>query len=275
MGPVVQSRDAEAGAQCVPVDDDGQVRGFPGGAGTLFGGAGQPANPPQRVGVALRGDAGVGDGVGGGSGCGELSIRDRNAGIFFSFELWAQYLVTGADLLWRVTTGITPPVTELLPDGSYLSVINSKKTRSADYWISLSAVDDPRDATHIPVRVIEYTVTGDGTEPSQVFRLVTTILNPHAVTALELTTAYQQRWEYEMSLREIETQLLEPEHGLRSKTPELVRQEFWALLLAHYAIRALMTEAADTAEIDPDRLSFIRTLNIVRRQVTNQAGFSP
>jgi hypothetical protein len=200
---------------------------------------------------------------------GMLVLADRG---FFSFELWAQYLVTGADLLWRVTAGIKLPVTELLPDGSYLSVINSKKTRSASYRIPLSAVDDPRDATHIPVRVIEYTITGDETEQSQVFRLVTTILDPHAVTALELAAAYQQRWEYEMSLREIETQLLEPGHGLRSKTPELVRQEFWALLLVHYAIRTLMTEAADT---DPDRLSFMRTLNIIRRQVTNQAGFSP
>lgn len=203
---------------------------------------------------------------------GMLVLADRG---FFSFELWAQYLVTGADLLWRVTAGIKFPVTELLPDGSYLSIINSKKTRSAGYRIPLSAVEDPRDATHIPVRVIEYTVTGDGTEQPQVFRLVTTILDPHAATALELAAAYQQRWEYEMSLREIETQLLESGQGLRSKTPELVRQEFWALLLAHYAIRALMTEAADTADIDPDRLSFIRTLNIVRRQVTNQAGFSP
>ena len=77
------------------------------------------------------------------------------------------------------------------------------------------------------------------------------------------------------SLREIETQLLESGKGLRSKKPELVRQEFWGLLLAHYAIRTLMTEAAETADLDADRLSFIRTLNIVRRQVTNQAAFSP
>lgn len=203
---------------------------------------------------------------------GMLVLADRG---FFSFELWAQYLATGTDLLWRVTAGIKLPVTEVLSDGSYLSVINSKKTRSAGYRIPLSAVDDPRDATHIPVRVIEYTVTGDGIEQSQTFRLITTILNPEAATALELAAAYQQRWEYEISLREIETQLLESGHGLRSKTPELVRQEFWGLLLAHYAIRALMTEAADNAELDPDRLSFIRTLNIVRRQVTNQAGFSP
>ena len=203
---------------------------------------------------------------------GMLILADRG---FFSFELWAHYLTTGADLLWRVTAGITLPVIEVLPDGSYLSVINSKKTRSAGYRIPLSAVEDPRDATHIPVRVIEYTITGEGTDQPQTFRLITTILNPDAATALELACAYQQRWEYEMSLREIETQLLEPGHGLRSKTPELVRQEFWALLLAHYAIRQLMTEAADTAELDPDQLSFIRTLNIVRRQVTNQAGFSP
>jgi hypothetical protein len=64
------------------------------------------------------------------------------------------------------------------------------------------------------VRVIEYTITGDETKHSQVFRLVTTILDPHSATALELATAYQQRWEYEMSLRGIETQLLEPGHGL-------------------------------------------------------------
>jgi len=203
---------------------------------------------------------------------GMLVLADRG---FFSFELWAQYLVTGTDLLWRVTAGIKLPVTEVLPDGSYLSVINSKKTRSAGYRIPLSAVDDPRDATHIPVRVIEYTVTGEGTEQSRTFRLITTILDCGAATAMELAVAYQQRWEYEMSLREIETQLLAPGQGLRSKTPELVRQEFWGLLLAHYAIRALMTEAADTAELDPDRLSFIRTLNVVRRQVTNQTGFSP
>ncbi|ONH34643.1 hypothetical protein BL254_15580 [Protofrankia sp. BMG5.30] len=55
----------------------------------------------------------------------------------------------------------------------------------------------------------------------------------------------------------------------------MVRQEFWGLLLAHYAIRALMVEAADTDGIDPDRLSFQRTLNIVRRQITDQAAFSP
>jgi hypothetical protein len=62
---------------------------------------------------------------------------------------------------------------------------------------------------------------------------------------------------------------------LRSRKPELVEQEIWGLLLTHYGIRSLMREAADQADIDPDRLSFIRALRVIRRQVTGQAAFSP
>jgi hypothetical protein len=78
-----------------------------------------------------------------------------------------------------------------------------------------------------------------------------------------------------MSLREIGTQMLEPGSGLRSKSPELVRQELWGLLLSHYAIRSLVAEAAASAGLDPDRVSFMRSINVVRRQVTDQAAFSP
>jgi hypothetical protein len=88
-------------------------------------------------------------------------------------------------------------------------------------------------------------------------------------------TITAQRWEYEISLREIETQMLEPGGGLRSKSPELLRQELWGLLLAHFAIRSLMAEAATSAGLDPDRLSFMRSISLVRRQVTDQAAFSP
>jgi IS4 transposase len=105
--------------------------------------------------------------------------------------------------------------------------------------------------------------------------MITTILGPDDVTAVELAAAYQQRWEYEISLREIEAQMLEPGSGLRSRSPELVRQEPWGLLLAHHAIRALMAEAAAAAGLDPDRLSFLRSISLVRRQVTDQAAFSP
>lgn len=201
-----------------------------------------------------------------------LVLADRG---FFSFELWQQFMATGAQLLWRVSKTIRLEPTQVLADGSYLSVIATKRTRGSGYQIPLSAVDDPREATHIPVRVIEYTIDGAGPDESEVFRLITTIRDPDAVTALELAAAYQERWEHELSLREIETQLLEPGQGLRSKKPELVRQELWGLFITHYAIRALMVQAADIGQVDPDRLSFLRSLNIVRRQVVNQAGFSP
>jgi hypothetical protein len=69
--------------------------------------------------------------------------------------------------------------------------------------------------------------------------------------------------------------MLEPGRGLRSRSPELVRQELWGLLLAHYAIRALMAEAAAAAGLDPGRLSFMRSISLIRRQVTDQAAFSP
>jgi hypothetical protein len=200
-------------------------------------------------------------------------LADRG---FFSFEFWRDCLLTGADLLFRVPAGLKLPVLRALPDGSYLSEVATHKVRSSGFKVPLEAARDPRNATHIPVRVIEYTVSPaqPGGTP-ETFRLITTIMGPGDVAAVELAAAYAERWEYEISLREIETQMLEPGGGLRSKSPELLRQELWGLLLAHFAIRSLMAEAAASAGLDPDRLSFIRSISLVRRQVTDQAAFSP
>jgi Insertion element 4 transposase N-terminal/Transposase DDE domain len=206
-------------------------------------------------------------------GPGMLVIADRG---FFSFEFWRDCLLTGAGLLFRVPSGLKLPVLQTLPDGSYLSEVHTHKVRGSGFRIPLAEASDPRNATHIPVRVIEYTVSpARPGGPAETFRLITTIMDPDDVTAVELAAAYAQRWEYEMSLREIETQMLEPGGGLRSKSPELLRQELWGLLLAHFAIRSLMAEAAAAAGLDPDRLSFMRSISLVRRQVTDQAAFSP
>jgi IS4 transposase len=199
-----------------------------------------------------------------------LVLADRG---FFSYDLWRSYLLTGAALLWRLSKTTHLPVLQVLPDGSYLSEIKSFKGPGKTR-IHIDQIADPMLATHITVRVIEYQIdTGDGT--TDTFRLITTILNPDDADALTLASAYTQRWEFESSLREIECQLLEPGSTLRSKRPETVRQEIWALLLAHYAIRAFMAEAADTIDLDPDRLSTLRAINIVRRSVTDPAAFSP
>lgn len=203
-----------------------------------------------------------------------LVIADRG---FFSHALWVEFLTTGAALLWRAwsTLGLEP--LEVLPDGSYLAEIADKHVRGGRTRIPLASVGgNLRLATHLPVRVMEYQIEGhtDGDGKTETFRLITSILDPDQASASELATAYHQRWEIETAFREIEVQLLGTK-GLRSKTPELVRQELWGLFLTHFAIRAFMVEAADTVDIDPDRLSFTRTLHIVRRQVTDPAAFSP
>jgi hypothetical protein len=131
---------------------------------------------------------------------------------------------------------------------------------------------DPDHATI--VRVVEYTIE-DRPGSGELFCLITTILDDEFAPAVELAAAYHQRWEIELSFDEIETHQTGHHRVLRSKIPQLVKQEIWSLLLTHYAIRHVMKDAADTVGTDPDNLSFIRSYRAIRRQVTNQAGFSP
>jgi IS4 transposase len=104
---------------------------------------------------------------------------------------------------------------------------------------------------------------------------VTTILDPAAAPAAELAALYHERWEIEGALAELKTHLRGARVVLRSKTPELVRQEFWGLLLAHFAVRGLMHEAALRAGEDPDRLSFLHAVRVVRRKLPVFAALSP
>ena len=200
-----------------------------------------------------------------------LVLADRG---FYSREFWGEAAKTGAQLLWRVQSSLKLHVVTELADGSYLSVL-------------LSTVERQRIRRHqtrglhtVPqgpiVRVIEYDIANrDTDEAHSPIRLITTLLDPEIAPAAELAAVYHQRWEFESSLAEIETRQRGSFRVLRSHSPEMVRQEIWALLLTHYAIRALMHEAADPEGFDPLRLSFIRTLRIVRRHITGQAGFSP
>lgn len=71
---------------------------------------------------------------------------------------------------------------------------------------------------------------------------------PPQAPAKELAALYHERWEIETALDELKTHLRGPQIVLRSMTPELVKQEFWGLLMAHYAIRGLMHEAALKAD---------------------------
>ena len=201
-----------------------------------------------------------------------LVVADRG---FYCFDLWRAYHRTGAQLLWRMSAGVRLPVLAVLPDGSYLSEITNQ-ARVSRTRIDAANIGDLSLATHIRVRVIEYQIDGhtdDGT-PSETFRLITSVTDPDQASAADLAGTYQQRWEIESAFREIEIYLREGK-GIRSKSPAMVRQELYGLFITHYAIRAFMTEAADTVEMDPDRISFTRTLSIIRRRITDPAEFSP
>ena len=146
-----------------------------------------------------------------------LVTADRG---FYSFDLWRDYLATGAALLWRLTATMTLEPIDTLPDGSYLAEIVSKRVRGGTSRITQDTVDDLSLVTHLPVRVIEYRVTGHAEEPatSETFRLITTILDPTHASAEELAATYHQRWELEGAFKEIEI-YLRAGRGIRSKTP--------------------------------------------------------
>lgn len=196
---------------------------------------------------------------------------------FYSWDLWHRFAGTGADLVWRVGASVSLELVRWLHDGSYLGLIYKpglsavRRHAIRDTAAAGGEVDSTLAAI---VRAVEYEVP-DRNPTGDLIVVITTILDPYDVPALDLATAYHERWEEESALNEIKTELRGRGAVLRSKTPELVEQQIWGLLLAHYAIRALLVDAADEAGYDPDRLSFIRGLRLVRRQVTDQAAISP
>ena len=191
-----------------------------------------------------------------------LVLADRG---FLSFDLWRPALATGAALVWRASAPVGLPVLERYTDGSYRSELRwNQRCQSSDL-------------TPIPVRVIDYTVSG-APQGEQAYRLVTSILEPARAPAAELAALYQERWEMETAFDELKTHLRGARRVLRSKTPELVRQEVWGLLLAHYTIRALMHDAALGAlprARDPDTLSFTHAVAVTRRTLSHVTAIPP
>jgi hypothetical protein len=188
-----------------------------------------------------------------------LCLADRQ---FFGGALWTASRATGAALLWRIKRNARLPRETGLPDGSYLS----------------TAYPSERDRRHHTngdrVRVIDYRLSGV-TDAEPLYRLVTTLLDPAVAPAEELAALYHERWEVETALDELKTHLRGAQVVLRSKTPELVRQECYGLLLAHFALRGLMHEAAVKVDADPDRLSFLHAVRVIRRKLPLAVAIPP
>jgi Insertion element 4 transposase N-terminal/Transposase DDE domain len=179
-----------------------------------------------------------------------LVMWDRG---FHEYDLLAAVRQRGAHVLGRLPAHVKPEWGASLPDGSTLAYLRPS---------------DPKRRTQgerLLVRVIEYTLT-DPALPGYgaVHRLVTTLLDPRVAPAVELVCLYHERWESEVVIDEIDTHQRLAGRPLRSQKPEGVLQELYALLIAHFALRVLMHEAALQADLDPDRLSFVHAVRVLR-----------
>ncbi len=184
---------------------------------------------------------------------GMLVMWDRG---FHAYAMLLAARQRGAHVLSRLPAHIKPLPLRTLPDGSVLAY--------------LLPSDDQRRGRgeRMLVRVISYTIS-DPVLPGygEQHRLLTTVLNPRLAPAHALACAYHERWEIELVIDEIDTHQRLVGRTLRSLTPLGVIQELYGVLLAHYAVRTLMHQAALSVDVDPDRLSFVHALEIVRDAV--------
>lgn len=192
---------------------------------------------------------------------GMLVMWDRG---FHDFDMVLAARQRGAHVLSRLPAGVKPLPLRTLPDGSLLAY--------------LLPSDDARRrrGVRLLVRVVTYTIT-DPTLPGygEAHRVLTTVLNPRLAPAHDLACGYHERWEIELVIDEIDTHQRLVGRTLRSLTPVGVIQELYGVLLAHYAVRVLMHAAALQADVDPDRLSFVHALEIVRDAVSEFQLIAP
>lgn len=192
---------------------------------------------------------------------GMLCLCDRS---FFSFELWRESRESGAELLWRVKKNAVLNVEQRLPDGSYLSRVYP------------SPGDRRKGHPGVVVRVIEYALDDPGRpDTDEKYRLITSILDPALAPAQELAALYADRWQIEISIKEIKVTQGRPSLVLRSRKPDGVIQELYGFMNVHYAIRWLLHQASLVGNVDPDKLSYTAAMRAVRRKLSRPESFSP
>ena len=194
---------------------------------------------------------------------GMMCMADRGLS---GYPLWHAANKTGAALLWRIPKNRILPVQTRFPDGSYLSQMTPAPATLATMG--------GQPAPPYVVRVIDYRLP-DVPDAEPIYRLMTNLLDPVAAPAHELAALYHARWTIETTLAELKTTLKGADIVMRSKTPTLVRQEFWGLLLAHHVVRKVMLEAALSRERPPDELSFKHSLSLMRLKLPASGAIPP
>ena len=94
--------------------------------------------------------------------------------------------------------------------------------------------------------------------------LLTSLTDATAYPRDEIVALYHERWELELGYDEIKTEMLDRQETIRSKSPKLVEQEIWGLLLAYNLVRLEMERIADEAKVEPTRISFVAALRYIR-----------
>lgn len=141
----------------------------------------------------------------------------------------------------------TKPGAELGPGDRLVELETSRKARDHDQTV-------PK---RVRAREITYVIGGN------VYKLLTSLLDPALFPALELIRLYHERWEIELAFDDIKSEQRDGNDVLRSRKPDGVRQEIWGLLLAHNLVRVEMARAALLAGIAPTRISFHGALRLV------------
>jgi hypothetical protein len=207
-----------------------------------------------------------------------LLVADRG---FYSFDLWCDAEDSGAGLAWRIGDTMDLPQVADLGDGTYTCLVFDPRVRAAERERLLAAARDGqvlhghRDRCRL-VRAVEYYIDGRGSRADkELICVITNLLDPAAAGAGEIAHAYGDRWEHEGANDQIKTELRGPGRVLRSQTPDMARAEIYGYLLTHYAIAALICQAATATDLDPGRIKFTRTVRLIRNHITGSPDFSP
>jgi hypothetical protein len=193
-----------------------------------------------------------------------LLMADRN---FYGYGLWSKAIATGAKLLWRIKSNLRLPAEQRLPDGSYISTVYDSTNRA--------------NCLPYKVRVVEYclknksNINDEHQVGVELYRLLTNIYDSELAPGTELAGLYHERWEIESLFGEFKKHILCNSTVIRSKTPLLVEQELWGLIILHFAIRKIITQAAWKHKTDPDKLSFKNAVFVVKRNLPQFAAFPP
>lgn len=209
-----------------------------------------------------------------------LLIADRG---FYSFELWCDADDSAAGLIWRIGDVMELPLVTDLGDGTYTALVFGRRVRPPERERLLAAARGGQDLGEYRhrcrlVRVVEYYLEDRGgvtRADKELICVITNLLDPAQAGAGEIAHAYGDRWEHEGANDQIKTELRGPGRILRSQTPDMVRAEIYGFLLTHYAIAALICQAATATDLDPGRIKFARTVRLIRNHITGSRDFSP